>query len=184
MKELNPQLIKDFSEAEKLSKEKKYQESVNKYETILKKNPNFVPAMNNLGLAYEYLGLLDKSVYYYKQCCDKAPKEKIFLNNLGNIYYKQKDYLKAIKIFVLSYNIDNTQELITEKLANSFVQARLRKEAEKFLRHNLKTFPNNTYLNTLMGNNLLALSCYKEGLDFLRQGTGFVELNNDSVNII
>jgi len=150
----------------------------------LKKNPNFVPAMNNLGLAYEYLGLLDKSVYYYKLCCDKAPKEKIFLNNLGNIYYKQKDYLKAIKTFVLSYNIDNTQELITEKLANSFVQARLRKEAEKFLRHNLKTFPNNTYLNTLMGNNLLTLSCYKEGLDFLKKGTGFIELNNDSVNII
>ena len=42
------------------SKEKKYQESINKYESILKKNPNFVPAMNNVGLAYEYLGLLDK----------------------------------------------------------------------------------------------------------------------------
>ena len=35
-----------------------------------------------------------------------------------------------------------------------------------------------------MGNNLLALSFYKEGLDFLRKGTGFIELNNDSISII
>ena len=66
MNQLNPQLIKDFSEAEKLSNEKKYEESIKKYETILEKYPNFIPAINNIGLAYEYLGLLDKSVYYYK----------------------------------------------------------------------------------------------------------------------
>ena len=184
MNQLNPQLIKDFSDAEKLSNEKKYEESIKKYETILEKYPNFIPAINNIGLAYEYLGLLDKSVYYYKLCCDKSPKEKLFSNNLGNIYYKQKNYLQAIKMFEVSYNIDNEQELITEKLANSLAQANFRKEAEVFLRRALKTFPNNSFLNTLMGNNLLALSCYKEGLDFLRKGTGFIELNNDSVNIV
>ena len=115
---------------------------------------------------------------------NQGPASKFFLNNLGNIYYKQKDYLKAIKIFEISYKIDNGQEQIGEKLANSLVQAKLRKEAETFLRDILKKFPNNSFLNTLMGNNLLALSCYKEGLDFLRKGTGFIELNNDSVNIV
>ena len=184
MNETNPQLIKDFTEAEKLSNEKKYEESIKKYETILKKYPNFVPVINNIGLAYEYLGLLDKSIYYYKLCCDKLPKEKTFLNNLGNIYYKQKDYLKAIKIFEQSYNIDNYQEKMIEKLANSLVLANFKKQAGLFLRDVLKIFPNNTFLNTLMGNNLLALNCYKEGLDFLKKGTGFVELNNDSVKII
>ena len=34
-----------------------------------------------------------------------------------------------------------------------------------------------------MGNNLLTLNCYKEGLDFLKRVTGFIELNNDSENI-
>ena len=184
MNQIDPQLKKDFSEAQELTGEKKYHESIKKYELILKKYPNLLTAINNIGLNYEHLGLLDKSIYYYKLCCDKTPKEKIFLNNLGNIYYKQKDYLKAIKTFMLSYNIDNTQELITEKLANSLVQANFRKQAETFLRRILKTFPNNSFLNTLMGNNLLALSCYKEGLEFLRKGTGFIELNNDSVNII
>ena len=72
-------------------------------------------------------------------CCDKTPKEKIFLNNLGNIYYKKKDYINAIKTFELSYNIDNIQELITEKLANSLVQANFRKQAEKSL---LKEYEN------------------------------------------
>ena len=49
MNQLNPQLIKDFSEAEKLSNEKKYEESIKKYETILEKYPNFIPAINNIG---------------------------------------------------------------------------------------------------------------------------------------
>ena len=40
MNQLNTQLIKDFSEAEKLSKEKKYEESIKKYEMILEKYPS------------------------------------------------------------------------------------------------------------------------------------------------
>ncbi len=184
MNETNPQLIKDFSASEKLFNEKKYQESIKKYQIILKKYPNVIGAINNIGLAYEYLGLFDKSIYYYKLSCDKAPKEKTFLNNLGNIYYKQKDYLKAIKLFEQSYNIDNTQEIMIEKLANSLVQVNSRKEAELFLRDILKKFPNNSFLNTLRGNNLIILGNLKEGLDFIKKGSGFIELNNDTVKII
>ena len=184
MNETNPQLIKDFSEAEKLSNEKKYEESIKKYEIILKKYPNFVPVINNIGLAYEYLGLLDKSIYYYKLCCDKGPKEKTFLNNLGNIYYKQKDYLKAIEIFDQSYNINNKQEEMIEKLISSLIEAKLGERAEFLLRGNLEIFPNNTYLNSLMGYHLLATNRHKEGLDFLKKGTGFIEFNDDTVKII
>ena len=184
MNETNPQLNKDFSEGEKLFNEKKYKESIKKYEIILKKYPNVIAAINNIGLAYEYLGLFDKSIYYYKLSCDKAPKEKTFLNNLGNIYYKQKDYLKAIAIFEQSYNINNKQEKMMEKLISSLIEAKLEKRAELFLRDILKIFPNNANLNSLMGYNLLALNRHKEGLDFLKKGTGFIEFNNDTVKII
>ena len=184
MNETNPQLNKDFSEAEKLFSEKKYQESIKKYEIILKKYPNLVTAISNIGLNYEYLGLLDKSIYYYKLCCDKVPKQKIFLNKLGNVYYKQKDYLKAIEIFEQSYNINNKQENVIEKLISSLIEAKLEKRAELFLRDILKIFPNNAYLNSLMGYHLLATNRHKEGLDFLKKGTGFIEFNNDTVKII
>ena len=184
MNKVNPQLAKDFSEAEKLSSEKKYEESIKKYEIILKKYPNFIPAINNIGSMYEKLGLLDKSIHYYRLCYDKAPKEKVILNNLGKVYYKKKDYLNVIKLFEQSYNIDNKQEFINAMLAYSMIQVNLRKKAELFLRDILKIFPNNTYFNKLMGNNLLALNCHKEGLDFLKKGTGFIELNNDSIKII
>ena len=184
MNETNPQLNKDFSEAEKLFNEKKYQESIKKYEIILKKYPNVIGATNNIGLAYEYLGLFDKSIYYYKLSCDKAPKEKTFLNNLGNIYYKQKDYLKAIEIFEQSYNINNKQEEMIEKLISSLIEAKLGEKAELFLKDNLKIFPNNAYLNSLMGYHLLETNRHKEGLDFLKKGTGFIEFNNDTVKII
>ena len=180
----NPELIKDFSEAQKLTGEKKYHESIKRYEIILKKYPNLVTAISNIGLNYEYLGLLDKSIYYYKLCCDKVPKQKIFLNKLGNVYYKQKNYLKAIAIFEQSYDIDNRQEEMIEKLISSLIEVKLEKRAELFLRDILKIFPNNANLNSLMGYNLLSLDRHKEGLDFLKKGTGFIEFNNDTVKII
>ena len=180
----NPELIKDFSEAQKLTGEKKYHESIERYEIILKKYPNLVTAISNIGLNYEYLGLLDKSIYYYKLCCDKVPKEKIFLNKLGNVYYKQKDYLKAIAIFEQSYNINSRQEEMIEKLISSLIEAKLGERAEFLLRDNLEIFPNNTYLNSLMGYHLLATNRHKEGLDFLKKGTGFIEFNDDTVKII
>jgi len=117
-------------------------------------------------------------------CCDKVPKEKIFLNKLGNIYYKQKNYLKAIEIFEQSYNIDNKQEEMIEKLISSLIESKLGERAEIFLRDTIKTFPNNTYLNSLMGYHLLATNRHKEGLDFLKKGTGFIEFDNDTVKII
>ena len=184
MNEIDPQLKKDFSEAQELTGKKKYHESIEKYELILKKYPNLITAINNIGLNYEHLGLLDKTIQYYKLCCDKAQKEKVFLNNLGNDYYKQKDYLKAITIFDQSYNINNKQEEIIEKLGYSLMEAKLNKKAELFLRDVLKVFPNNAYLNSLMGYNLLSLNFHKEGLNFIKKGTGFIEFNNDSVNIV
>ena len=184
MNEPNPELIKDFSEARKLTGEKKFNESIKRYEIILKKYPNLVTAISNIGLNYEHLGLLDKSLYYYKLCCDKAPKQKILLNGLGNIYYLQKNYLKAIEIFEQSYNIDNRQEEMIERLASSLVEANFTKRAELFLIDTLKVFPNNTYLNSLMGYNLLSLNRHKEGLGFIKKGTGFIEFNNDSMKII
>tara|TARA_Y100000590_G_scaffold18855_1_gene22388 strand:- start:455 stop:1009 length:555 start_codon:yes stop_codon:yes gene_type:complete len=184
MNKPNPELIKEFSKAQKLTGEKKYHESIEKYQIILKKYPNLITAINNIGLNYEYLGLLDKSIYYYQLCCDKAPKEKIFLNNLGNIYYKQKNYLKAIEIFEQSYNINNRQEVMIEKLISSLIESKLGERAELFLRDALKAFPNNAYLNSLMGYHLLATNHHKEGLNFLKKGTGFIELNNDIMRII
>ena len=64
MNQIDPQLKKDFSEAQELTGEEKYHESIEKYELILKKYPNLLTAINNIGLNYEYLGLLDKSIYY------------------------------------------------------------------------------------------------------------------------
>ena len=184
MNQIDPQLKKDFSEAQELTGEKKYHDSIQKYELILKKYPNLLTAINNIGLNYERLGLLDKSIHYYKLCCDKAPKEKVFLNNLANVYYKKMDYLNAIQIYEKSYSINNNQEEVVEKLASSLVDAKLTKKADSFLSDALKIFPNSTHLNALMGHNLLSLNRHKEGLSFLKKGTGFIEFNNDSIKII
>ena len=46
MNQIDPQLKKDFSEAQELTGEKKYHRSIEKYELILKKYPNLLTAIN------------------------------------------------------------------------------------------------------------------------------------------
>ena len=47
-----------FDFAQKLFSEKKADQSIKIYKDILKENTNFIPALNNLATAYEFLGNL------------------------------------------------------------------------------------------------------------------------------
>ena len=78
MNQIDPQLKKDFSEAQELTGKKKYHESIEKYELILKKYPNLLTAINNIGLNYEHLGLLDKSIHIINCVVTKLQKKKFF----------------------------------------------------------------------------------------------------------
>ena len=71
-----------------------------------------------------------------------------------------------------------------EKVISSLIEANLGERAELLLIDNLKIFPNNAYLNSMMGYYLLETNRHKEGLNFLKKGTGFIEFNNDTVKII
>ena len=79
MSEIEQELRKSFSFAEKLFLKKKYEEASNVYESILIDNPNLIQAINNIGQSYEYLNQLDTSLKYYKKCSILAPNEKIFI---------------------------------------------------------------------------------------------------------
>ncbi len=184
MNKTSPELIKNFSNAEKLFSQGKYYEAIKKYKKILISYPNLIIAVNNIGLCYEYLNQLEDSIKCYKKCSITIPKEKIFINNIANIYYKKKDYNNAIKELEKSLLIDDSQAEIIEKTANCLLKLNLKDKAHLFFKKYIKKIPKSTLLNTLYGKNLIALNKHKEGLEFLRKGTGFIEFNENKVNII
>jgi len=184
MDQISPELQKKFSFAEKLFAQGNHLEAINKYNKILIDFPNLIEAINNIGLCYEQLNELDNSIKYYKKSSELSPTEKVFFNNVANIYYKKKDFKNSIKELEKSLCIDKFQVKVIARKVNCLVELNLRKEADLFLNKHISNFPNNTTLNTLYGKNLIALNKHKKGLEFLKKGTGFIEFNENVVRII
>ena len=118
-----------FTLAEKLFLEKKTQESINLYREILSINPNIIPAINNLGAAYESLNNFFEAEKYYLQCFNFNQEEIVFINNLANIFLKQRKFDKAIELFKKSLKIQPQKKI--NKNLKIFIQINIGNETQK-----------------------------------------------------
>jgi len=173
-----------FSSAEKLFFDSKYHEAIIKYKEILIDYPKLTVAINNIGLAYEHLNNLEEAIKFYQKCSNMQPEELLFINNLVNVLYKKNDYKNTIKEIDKSLLINDSQVKMIEMKASCLITLNLIKEANLFFNQYIKKFPNNRFLNTLYGKNLINLNQHKLGLQFLKRGTGFIEFNNNIITII
>ena len=48
----------------------------------------------------------------------------------------------------------------------------------------ISKFPKNKVLNNLLGQSLLALNSHKEGLSYIKNGAGFLEIDENGVRLI
>ena len=48
----------------------------------------------------------------------------------------------------------------------------------------ISKYPRNRVLNNLLGQSLLALNFHKEGLSYIRKGAGFLQLDENGVNLL
>jgi tetratricopeptide (TPR) repeat protein len=184
MARIDSALESKFSYAEKLFSDAKYHEAITKYKEILIDYPELIAAINNIGLAYEYLNNLEESIKFYQKCSNKQPGELLFINNLVNVFYKKNDYNNTINEIDKSLLINDSQIKMIEMKASCLITLNLIKEANLFFNQYIKKFPNNKFLNTLYGKNLINLNQHKLGLQFLKRGTGFIEFNNNKITII
>jgi len=184
MDQINSVLTKNFTIAEKLSSQGNYLDAINYYNKILISYPNLAGVVNNIGLCYENLNDLDNSIRYYKRSSELAPTETVFINNVANIYYKKKDYLNSIKELEKSLHINKFQVEVIIRKTNCLIKLNLRKKVKFFLNEHICNFPKNVTLNILCGRNLIILNEHRVGLEFLKKGTGFIELSKDGIRII
>ena len=66
------------------------------YEHILTYSPNYVDALNNLGVIYFNEKNYDKALEYWLRILDRQPKNVSALGNVGAIYQNAGDAQKAL----------------------------------------------------------------------------------------
>lgn len=183
-KKVSQKFIDDFSEAEKLCNENKLNESLKKYEALLREQPDHIIVLNNIGLVYEKLGNFNKSIEFYKKCNELKPDQVVLIHNLANAYTQAERWADAYPLFKQIINTDFHNENNTEKYALCLFNTRSKEETKNFLSSAISKYPENKVLNRILGRALLYLGQHIEGLKYLQKGSGFIELNADGVKYL
>ncbi len=78
---------------------KEFSEAASGYEAILQSEPKNAELLNKVGVAYQELGILNRSERYYRRSMKADKNFASPVNNLGTVEYEKKHYSKAIVLY-------------------------------------------------------------------------------------
>jgi len=126
------------------------------YRRLLSIRPNYPLAMNNLAYIYAEKGeRLNFALDLIREAVKKDPKNPKFLDTLGWVYYKRKEYKKAISFLKQALSI-STQAIIYYHLGKAYIKLGKMDKARKAFRKLMETgqiVPNIKEVNQLVGKN-------------------------------
>ena len=106
MSKKNLTLNETFDLALKNHQNKNLQDAQNYYQKVLKIDPNFLPAHNNLGIIFKELGEIQKAKGYYEKAIEINPNYADAHNNLGIIFKELGENQKAKDCFEKAIEIN------------------------------------------------------------------------------
>jgi len=106
-----------------LSRQKKFKEARGVLEYALELNPDYLPAMNNLGEVYQELGEHDLQMKNCLQAVSKHPNSALAFNNLGSAFVEKGLFEEAKHAFETSVMLDPSSFLARFNLAKEASQA-------------------------------------------------------------
>ena len=95
--------------------------------------PEFIGPYVNLGLTYSEIDSLELSEYYFNEGVKIDPKDPLLLNNRGFLFYKKKEFQKALRDINNSLDIYPTNAYAYRNRALTYLALDLKKEACKDL---------------------------------------------------
>jgi len=128
-----------------LADEGKLDEAASQFESVLKKDPNNAPALQNLGVVALRRDDVHGAEQYLTRALDLNPNLPLALNTLGVVYAREGDYPRAIRSWQRAVDIDPRQY---DALYNiGFVEGRAghAREARAALTRFMKTAPRERY---------------------------------------
>ena len=102
----NPNIEETFALAMQNHKKKNFKVAENLYEEILRKNPNYINAYNNLGILFNQLGEYKKSINCYEKIIQIQPNNAAAHNNLGFVLNQLDELEKATNCFEKAIQIE------------------------------------------------------------------------------
>jgi tetratricopeptide (TPR) repeat protein len=129
---LTPELRGDIFMARKM-----YREAIDMY----RQGPNTAVLANKIGIAFHQLLLLDTAKKQYERAIKLDPKYPEAINNLGTIYYAQKNYKRAIKYYKRALKCGNPSASIYANLGAAYFGRKDYKHATIYYEEALKLDP-------------------------------------------
>ena len=138
-----------FNLALKKHLENKLEEAQDLYDQILKIDPNYVQAYNNLGAIFQNSKEYQKAIKCYEKAIEIIPNYSNAHNNLGIIFKENGDTQKAINYYEKAIEIDPNYSNAYYNLGNTFKE---------------------------LGENQKAKDCYKKAIEI---DPNYVDAHND-----
>ena len=99
----------------------------------LKKNPNDVNAMLQIGINYGEAGETEEALRYFEKADTLSPNNPMIKNNVGNLLFLRGNYREAQKAYQEAAELDATDPYILVNLTKCYLQLEQRdKAAEAF----------------------------------------------------
>ena len=165
-------------------KQNKFEEAIGSFEEAIKVNPNFSEAYNNLGSAQKSLNKFKEAILSYEKSIGLKANNVEACYNIASLYYFLKNYNKASKYFKNIINLETRQEEICERYTICLFKTGKKTEVKDFVLTVISKFPKNKVLNNLLGQSLLALNSHKEGLSYIKNGAGFLQIDENGVKLL
>ena len=163
---------------------KKFDNAIISFEEAIKLNPNFTEAYNNLGNAQKSLNKYQEAIINYKNAISLKKNNLEANYNLASLYFLLENYVEALDHYKNIINSEARHEEICEKYTICLFKTGNKNEIKDFVPKVITKYPSNRALNNLLGQSLLALNFHKEGLSYIRKGAGFLQLDENGVNLL
>ena len=163
---------------------KKFNQAAVSFEEAIKLNPNFSEAHNNLGSIQKTLKKYEEATYNYKKAISLKVNNFEANFNLANLYYFLENYIEASNYYKNIINLETRHEEICEKYTICLFKIGKKNDVKDFVLKIIYKYPSNKTLNNLLGQSLLALNSHKEGLSYIKKGAGFIQLDENGVQLL
>ena len=162
-KDLN--IEETFALAMQNHKKKNFKAAENLYEEILRKNPNYINAYNNLGILFNQLGEYKKSINCYEKIIQIQPNNAAAHNNLGFVLNQLDELEKAMKFFEKAIQIEPNYADAFYNLGNIHKQLRNYQKAINYYKKTIAINSNYVGAYNSLGTLLNQLGEYKKSMN-------------------
>lgn len=116
---------------------KMYREAIDKYREC----PDSAVVANKIGIAFHQLTLLDLARKNYEHSIKLNPRYGEAINNLGTIYYAEKNYRRSIRCYKRALRFSKTSASVYSNLGAAYFARKDYKRATQYYEEALKLDP-------------------------------------------